>query len=418
MNAPDSRALQIARGAAIGVALGALLSPPLANLAAGIMAIAFFFVPDWRIRLRAFADSRLGKGVLLFAATLLLATLIGAFNPQGTGGAVASFFGWRTLFLTAIAFSVFDSPQSKRNLAVSFVVLVSIAAIVALISMNAGWQYREFGSGIVLRNTVTQAMAFAIGAFLAGVLLVAQPVPTVRVRIMLVGAILLLLGQLLFVQVGRSGQVLFAILVLVAVTLMLRGQRRVLAIAAVPLLAAIALAISPVMQQRFAKAWEEFEHAADATEYSSMGIRVVMWQNSVELIRARPLLGYGLGGTKPAYAAYVKDRAEGWKAIVTGDPHNQFLRVWIEAGLPGLLAFVFMLGAALMQPALQPWRSVALSMLLAWCATSMLSSHFQTFNEGHLIAIFLGAFLAPAAAIQVALQPEASAPATAPATSS
>ena len=83
-----------------------------------------------------------------------------------------------------------------------------------------------------------------------------------------------------------------------------------------------------------------------------------------------------------------------------------------------MLAFVFMLVAALMQPAAEPWRSVACSMLLAWCATSMLSSHFQTFNEGHLIAIFLGAFLAPAAATQVALQPEASAPATAPATSS
>lgn len=418
MNAPESRSLQITRGAAIAVAIGALVSPPFANLAATIMMIAFFFVPDWRARLRAFAASRLGKGVLVFAAALLLGTVIGAFNPQGIAGAALSLLGWRTLFVTAIAFAIFDSPRWKRYLAGSFVAFVAVAAIVALIAMKAGWQYREFSAGIVLRNTVTQAMAFAIGAFFAGVLLVVPPVPSLRQRVMLVAALLLLLGQLVFLQLGRSGQVLFAILVLVAVTLLLRGTRRVLAIAAVPVVAALALAVSPLMQQRFAKAWEEVQHAADSTEYSSMGIRVVMWQNSVELIRARPLLGYGLGGMKPAYEAYVKDRATGWKAIVTGDPHNQFLRAWIEGGLPGLLAFVFMLAAALMQPAAEPWRSVASSMLLAWCATSMLSSHFQTFNEGHLIAIFLGAFLAPVAATQTARQPEVSAAATAPATSS
>jgi len=33
-------------------------------------------------------------------------------------------------------------------------------------------------------------------------------------------------------------------------------------------------------------------------------------------------------------------------------------------------------------------------MLLAWCATSMLRSHFQTFAEGHLLAFFLAAMLA------------------------
>ena len=33
-------------------------------------------------------------------------------------------------------------------------------------------------------------------------------------------------------------------------------------------------------------------------------------------------------------------------------------------------------------------------LLLAWCATSLLSSHFQTFAEGHLLAFFLAAMLA------------------------
>jgi putative Mn2+ efflux pump MntP len=33
-------------------------------------------------------------------------------------------------------------------------------------------------------------------------------------------------------------------------------------------------------------------------------------------------------------------------------------------------------------------------MLLGWCATSLLSSHFKTFSEGHLLTFFLGVMLA------------------------
>ena len=41
-----------------------------------------------------------------------------------------------------------------------------------------------------------------------------------------------------------------------------------------------------------------------------------------------------------------------------------------------------------------PVAILAVGMLLGWCATSLLSSHFKTFSEGHLLTFFLGAMLA------------------------
>ena len=419
MSALRDRALLVTRGAAIGVALGAVLSPPVANVFAGVMLIAFFFIPDLRERLHAAAVSRIGKGVVIFTAALLLATLIAAFNPQGIKAALPHLFGWRTLLLMLIAFMVFDAEPWKLRLAVAFVVFASIGAIVSLLAWKVGWQYKDLDPGIVLRNTVTQAMAFAIATFLAGVLLVTRTVTARPKRILLGAAIVLLLGQLVFLQVGRSGQVMLLVLVVVAAVMLLRGPRRVVVIAAVPVLALVAINVSPVMQARFQKAWNELNSAAQGSEYSSMGIRVVMWQNTAALIKARPIVGYGLGGMRPAYEAYVKDRAAtGWQATVTGDPHNQYLAVWVDAGLPGLLAFLFMLAAVALQPAPAPWRAVAVALLLAWCATSMASSHFQTFNEGHLIAILLGAFLAPSGVRESEPQAAASTAATAALTSS
>ena len=41
-----------------------------------------------------------------------------------------------------------------------------------------------------------------------------------------------------------------------------------------------------------------------------------------------------------------------------------------------------------------PAPLIAIGMLLAWSATSLFSSHFQTLAEGHLLAFFLAAMLA------------------------
>jgi O-antigen ligase len=418
LNAADAPALQVARIAAIGVAIGAALSPPLANLSAAVMIGAFFFTPDWRARVRRVYVSRLGKGVLVFIAALLLAAVVGAFSPQGGKAAFSQLTSWRTLLLMLVVFAVFDSARWKTHLAVAFVVFATVAALASLLVLNAGWHYKDLPDGVVLRNTVTQAITFAIGALLACVLLVTRPAASARERLLLGGALGLLLGQLVFVQVGRSGQVTLAILLFVAAALLLRGARRLLTVASLPLLAVAAFSVSPVLQARFGTAWNEMNNASHATAYTSMGMRVMMWHNTLDLIRERPILGYGLNGLEPAYAAHIKDRESGWKAIVTDDPHNQFLAVWVEAGLIGLVAFLFLIVAAWRQPAPDPWRPAALALLAAWCVTSFVSSHFQTFNEGHLIALFLGAFLAPAGARDAVPQAAASAAPTAAATSS
>jgi len=67
-----------------------------------------------------------------------------------------------------------------------------------------------------------------------------------------------------------------------------------------------------------------------------MGIRMVMWRNSGDIVRERPLAGYGMGGIAPAYERAVKASAlTGWAATPTEDPHNQYLQVQLEAGVAG-----------------------------------------------------------------------------------
>ena len=82
-----------------------------------------------------------------------------------------------------------------------------------------------------------------------------------------------------------------------------------------------------------------------------------------------------------------------WKGWGTGDPHNQFLKIWGEQGIVGLIAFLFFIYRALAFPALMPYRQLAGAVLVGWCATSLANSDFSTFAEGHLIFFWVGAML-------------------------
>lgn len=67
----------------------------------------------------------------------------------------------------------------------------------------------------------------------------------------------------------------------------------------------------------------------------STKVRVVMWKESVAMLKDRPIFGAGLGGYPVAIAPYHKAT---WMEIFQY-PHNIVLNLWSETGLLGLLAF-------------------------------------------------------------------------------
>jgi O-antigen ligase len=241
-------------------------------------------------------------------------------------------------------------------------------------------------------------MVFALAAFSGAALALLKTDWVPKHRLILAACSLLLVANIATVTFGRSGYVVllagFGALLLNRLMSFRGGRRRdtVLALLAAGVVVA-ALAASPTVAQRMTQAVHEMRDYRQAEEVTSMGIRMAFWKNTVTLIQERPLLGYGTGAFAPAYARLVAGKA-GVLNSTTGDPHNQFLKSAAENGLGGLGLFLVFLGAAFRQPASQPYRLLGLGALVAWCGTSLFSSHFSTFNEGTLIYLWLGMLLA------------------------
>jgi len=71
--------------------------------------------------------------------------------------------------------------------------------------------------------------------------------------------------------------------------------------------------------------------------------RLQLWENTVELIKEKPLLGHGIGNwpmvfPKTGLKDFVRIQERGRNFFM--QPHNDYLKVWSETGLLGLMLFL------------------------------------------------------------------------------
>lgn len=386
--------LELARWLIAAEMVALLFSPPLTNLLELALYVVMLASGELRARFVRAARQPMVHGALLFLAvvTIGLAYSIGSWHD--TWG---MWWGWRKLLLLPIAAALFDDPAWKRRLAWTLVLVSLAAALASYAGELLHVTYYLYEPGVTIRNHATQGMIFSVAAFTAVLLLKAGQLSRGQ-RLFLAATALLLIANAVFVTTGRSGYLVAAVL---AVALVLgwsgRGvspSKRVAMAAGALVVALAVLASSPVVRERILKGVRQTESALNRSEaVTSMSLRVVYLRNTLELIAARPLLGYGTGAFSEAYGRHVAGRT-GLEGLPAHDPHNQYLNIATENGLLGLAVFLWFLAAALRQPASPPYRLLGLGVLAAWCATSLFSSHFSTFSEGRFIALWMGAFLA------------------------
>jgi len=391
-------------------AAGCFTSPPLANIGAGLGLIAFAAMPGAWQRLRAAAARPVGVGLLVLLLTMAVAML---WADVPWGQRFAAWWSWRPLLLLLVASALFDAARSKDQFALALVGVLALAAVASFLVLLLPNPVFIDQPGIILRNHTTQGMAFVVGTVLAAMLAWGRPVSP-RLRLALWGTIVLFVANLAFVTTGRSAHVAVLVAGALGAFSLTPGRRRWWAAAGVLLAGMAILASSSMVRDRFQTALGEIGTAMTVTSETSIGSRIVIWKTTGELIARRPLLGYGVGGFTPAYTQLIQQQQyAAWRAEVK-DAQNQYLRVMVEAGIPGVLALLAFVLGVLRQSAPAPYRGAARALFVAWLFTNLFNSHFQTFAEAHLIGLVLGVLLAG----DGAAYPSPSSEATSPATSS
>jgi O-antigen ligase len=402
-HAPSHR-LTAARTFAVAALCCTPISTALTNIACGLFALALLSAPEFWRKL----PSMLRHGAV-WSALLLLATLAASvsYSSAGTHEAWSWLGKYHKLLLLPLAVIAFsDSEWDSTARWALFIVL----SVILVLSTTNYLGITSIGPAHVASDPITtRAWVFKnrIAAGMLGALLfyqaadLALAASTRRLRIVFAAVALLSLANVLIMLQGRTGQaisLLFALVIAARVAWHKRGGSivRPVLYGLAMLAAAVVLVVvaCTVRGSRIEEVVSEVQAYRHHDAVTSTGLRLEWYRKSLELVSARPLTGYGIGGLGEEFVKLTQG-ATGAEGTMTQNPHNEYLLMAVQLGIPGVLLFVNLLvqvGRYGMR--LEP-RSRHL--LLAWLATfaigSLANSLLIDFTEGHIFVLLSGILL-------------------------
>lgn len=319
--------------------------------------------------------------VLLFAwlligmsyATVPLSERIGMLNK------------YHELLLVPMLVTLLRTPQERRMALAFFAAAMGVTLIasygIALEALPSLILAEGMpGNPVVFKRQITHNFFMAFAAFLFAVWALEARTPGKRVIFW--AAALLAAANVLFMVQGRTGYVVMAALIALLFFERLRLKGVIAAAVLVGVLFTGAYGMSQNFKNRIDLAVQEaMAWRPDEAQSSSIGWRLEYLTNSVAVFVRHPILGVGTGGFHQAYAEQVA----GTEKERTHNPHNEYLMIAVQVGLPGLALLLLLFGTQLRLAAGLPDatdRLLARGVVLAVATGSLFNSFLLDHAEG------------------------------------
>ena len=349
------------------------------------------------------AANPVARAAWLLFGILFVATLYGATPWKEALNELAKYddLAFIPLFMTALAY------RSDNRLAISAFMLAMVVTLVLSCLLGLGvigpqhWMWRDAApeNAGIFRSYITQGIMTAYASFLA--LLFAREAKAVWKRAVFGIFALAGIGNVLFLVLGRTGYlVLFGLLTWFAWSTLQNylhkrgkavGWHTVAVVAVLAVLAVWATyEVSDRLHERVNlvvseyRAWQP-NVANQTSNGTSTGERLTFYYNTLQIIQAHLPFGVGTGGFSDAYAKQVA----GTGIMQTHNPHDEYLLMLAQGGLPALALMLYWLYAQWRQaPKLEnPWRQDAARGLVITIALSCLvNSSLLDHTEGLFFA--------------------------------
>ena len=327
------------------------------------------------------------KLVMLYWFWILLASLWGEAPGWER---IEDWWSWRKLILVPMAFSLFEDSRHKDQFSVA---ILATCTVYLIASWSIYFQLIDIGvePQKLIENHSTQGILFSFAGLICVVLAVRKKSWVLR-TVLGVMALSFVLNNLV-ISTGRSGYAFMLFIAALAIWFYMRNTYRLFSLALV-FGCCVGLISFEKPRDRLQLALNEAVNAFDpAAENSSVGIRIVMWRNTLKMIAERPLLGTGSGSFKYYYHDTVRDDLS-WRGTVVDDPHQQYLHVAAEYGLVGLLLFLVVLASWFfgINKLVNDYQLIALAVLCGTAVNGLYNGHFSAFVEGRLIWLCLAIY--------------------------
>ena len=305
------------------------------NLVIGLLVLCWIIEGDFKNKFKTIKASKWMLSIFALIALYGLAMLWGNTHIN----AEWQFQRLALLLVFPILATIAISQLTIKRSAMAFLVTAFISALVALaININIISPLGEYFSFISITNNSAfikynyHNVILALASSLCLYILIEKQS---KYRYLLL-VFLLIYALSIFTERGRAGQVIFNLSALFYI--IYYNRRHFLRLLAFIILLFsfqyIVYKTTKVYKNRFDAVSNIIANKGDRGEGKLEDIRYVFVRESFNRILEKPILGYGTGSFGTIFIDEVKS---GHKFYSHTTPHNQYLYVWFELGILGLL---------------------------------------------------------------------------------
>lgn len=191
----------------------------------------------------------------------------------------------------------------------------------------------------------------------------------------------------LFSGIGRSGYLIFTVLLILFCWQVWRWRGIMVAAFALGMIVAVAASFSATFSKRIIEVREELSAHQQGFDFTSTGERLSFWKNSLFMIKNHPILGSGTGSFSGEFLQAYQSQG----VPLTHNPHNEYLNITVQLGLVGLFYLLFMFFSQWHDTKqLEPlFKMIAQAVILAIMTGSLVNSWLMDSLEGHFYAYFI-----------------------------
>jgi len=321
--------------------------------------------------------------VALWAISLLIFIIIGFFySSVGWKESFDTFAKYRELFLIPLFLISFSQLKSKKYAWFALLVSIIVTLIVSyLYALGIPISGKAISNAPAFKNYITQSIIMIFAAY--ALILFAFLHKKYRYPALFLA--MLALFDTLFLSFGRTGYILFFILMLLLLWQLFKAKGLISGIVLAIIVAIGLYHFSPTLQHRLIAGFNDIEkYEQGYPENTSLGMRLEYYKYSWKLFQKNPLFGKGTGSFEKEYAK-ISPRP-------TQNPHNEYLMIATQWGLIGVILFVGMLvslwNIAKVLPLFEGY--VAQGLALTMASICLFNSALLDFTEAHLFAWLVG----------------------------
>ncbi|WP_298625007.1 O-antigen ligase [uncultured Legionella sp.] len=285
----------------------------------------------------------------------------------------------KLIYLPVIAVG-FINPWVRNLTIKSYLAAMLVTCIISILKAS---NVLESGDpGEVFYNHIITGFMMAFAAYLSGLYAVQYK----GWRRILYGSLVLLMSyQVLFINTGRTGYVVYLILMAFLIMQKLTRKKALIGILVFSSAIAVVYNESPTMYTRVHDLMTDLQALKENNQNTSLGFRIQFHNYARSLWETHPIIGIGTGAFKYSFA--LDAPVPGWGTELT-DPHSQYWMTLSEQGLLGfVLLLVFLASLLITSFQLTETKPILLGILISFCIGSFSDTILCYSAVGYLLVV-------------------------------